>query len=591
MAQQLALLRTPEAYAGVTAYSHRHSGELAATAYLALGHAYLLDKRYSEAETALAQTRRADGELGDYADFLDAEASHNTGDEAAAETILHGFTARYPESIFDAEAPELEANVLLASNNLSGARQVLAAAEGSDSASRPGFQLVKGEVELAMNQNESAEATFKRLLLSRPLSPDALTARAKLTQMGAETTLTVSELHTLGDAYYNAGRYAEAAEQFRTLERSPGLDLQVRNGFAVAEAACNLKLKRLTPAQVQGLIDSNDEDGAHRLDLLMELARNRDDVADQQRILSEMETRFPSSPWLAEALFSARSNMYMLKHDYPKAIEYYGYLAEHFPSDKNAAAAHWRSGWLSYRLGLYAAAEKVFDDQIRLYPAATETVSALYWRGRLYEAQDHNPALAAANYRAIVRAYQHFFYAQMSRQRLSTLGATQPASDPQLDRFQPTPLPRLVDTFPEDSPHLAKARLLANAGLNEYIAREIKADPDSLSWSALAEAQIYSSYGETFRAVRAIKRALPGAASGFDSIYPAGVLADSAVSRSVVGYDPGRIGKEQSRSISGCVAHPAGVGVRPVSRLLCQRIRPHAIAAFSWGRRWLARRV
>ncbi len=74
-------------------------------------------------------------------------------------------------------------------------------------------------------------------------------------------------------------------------------------------------------------------------------------------------------------------------------------------------------------------------------------------------------------------------------------------------------MPHLVDTFPEDSPHLAKARLLANAGLNEYIAREIKADPDSSSWSALAEAQIYSSYGETFRAVRALKRALPSAAS------------------------------------------------------------------------------
>jgi soluble lytic murein transglycosylase len=74
-------------------------------------------------------------------------------------------------------------------------------------------------------------------------------------------------------------------------------------------------------------------------------------------------------------------------------------------------------------------------------------------------------------------------------------------------------VPHLVDSFPEDSPHLAKARLLANAGLNEYIAQEIKADPDSSSWSALAEAQIYASYGETYRAMRALKRALPYAAS------------------------------------------------------------------------------
>ena len=36
--------------------------------------------------------------------------------------ILHGFTDRYPESIFDAQEPELEANVLLAMNNLTAAR-------------------------------------------------------------------------------------------------------------------------------------------------------------------------------------------------------------------------------------------------------------------------------------------------------------------------------------------------------------------------------------------------------------------------------------------------------------------------------------
>src|SRR5208283_1845484 len=109
MAQQLATLRTPEAYAGVAAYAHSHTGDAAAAAYLALGHAYLLDKRYAEAETTLAAARHADGELADYSDFLDAQASHAAGDDPAAEAILHGFAGRYPESIFDAEEPELEA--------------------------------------------------------------------------------------------------------------------------------------------------------------------------------------------------------------------------------------------------------------------------------------------------------------------------------------------------------------------------------------------------------------------------------------------------------------------------------------------------
>jgi soluble lytic murein transglycosylase len=70
-----------------------------------------------------------------------------------------------------------------------------------------------------------------------------------------------------------------------------------------------------------------------------------------------------------------------------------------------------------------------------------------------------------------------------------------------------------VDAFPADSPHLAKARLVVSAGLNEYVADEIRADPEFAAMGSLAEAQIYASYGETFRAIRAAKRGLPNAAA------------------------------------------------------------------------------
>ncbi len=531
MAQQLALLRTPEAYAGVTEYARKHTGEAAAAAYLALGHAYLLDRRFAEAEASLAQARRAGEELADYADFLGAEANHQGGNDAAAEKLLKGFADRYPDSIFVDQAPELEATVLLALNHPDGARAALEAGADSDAMDRAGYQLAEGQVDLALGQVTAANAVFKKLLLEHPLTDEARTALVKLTQTGAASLLTVADLRSLGDAYYDAGRYNEAEEQYRALAHAPDLTAADRAGFAVAEAACQLKLKRLTTAQAEALPDTNDENGARRLDLLMELDRDRDDEAGQQRILAEMETRFPRSPWLSEALFSA-GNMYLLKRDYPKAIEYYGYLAAHFPASQDAAAAHWRAGWLNYRLGNYAEAARLFDEQIKLYPAADETVSALYWRGRLYETQDHYPVLAAANYRAIIRAYQHYFYAQMARERLAAL--TTPAGtdhspgtqekmaaeEPELNRFQPVPEPKLVDSFPVDSPHLAKAKLLANAGLNEFIAAEIKADPDSDSWSALAEAQIYANYGETFRAIHALKRALPYASAASISSIP-----------------------------------------------------------------------
>ena len=514
MAQQLATLRTPSAYAGVTSYAQHHTGEAAAAAYLALGHAYLLDKRYGEAIEDFRLARKAGAELADYADFLDARANHEVGNEETAEALLKGFAERYPESIFVAQAPELEANTLLAMKDAAGAERVLTAAGGTEAANRPGYQLAQAQAAFTLGQEQQAESLFKRLLLAHPLASEAEIARAKLTAMGAESSLTIAELRSLGDAYYNAGHYEEAGEQYRALARHASLDAASRAGFAVAAAACDLKLKLLSTAEAEALPDTPDDNGARRLYLLMEMARNRNDLDEQRRLVAEMQSRFPQSSWLAEALYDS-GNTYLLRREYPAAVEYYSDLATHFPDSKHASAAHWKAGWLSYRQGLYTEAARLFDEQIQLYPTAPEAVNALYWRGRLYETQEHKPAQAAANYRAIIRAYQHFFYAQMARQRLAALGnaPVQPDPQPQLDSFQPPPVPLLMESFPADSPHLAKARLLANAGLNDYIPQEIAADPDSASWSALAEAQIYASYGENFRALRAVKRALPYAAS------------------------------------------------------------------------------
>ncbi len=115
--------------------------------------------------------------------------------------------------------------------------------------------------------------------------------------------------------------------------------------------------------------------------------------------------------------------MYLLKRDYPNAVEYYRLPGEAFSLNQERRLCTLARGLAELPAGaLPRSRERIFDEQIRLYPAATETVAALYWRGRLYESQDHNPAQAAANYRAIVRAYQHFFYAQMARARLAALG-------------------------------------------------------------------------------------------------------------------------------------------------------------------------
>ena len=89
----------------------------------------------------------------------------------------------------------------------------------------------------------------------------------------------------------------------------------------------------------------------------------------------------------------------------------------------------------------------------------------------------------------------------MARQRLAQLEGKQATDTTQsaaasagetteLDQMKPADPPSLTTELP-DSPHLERASLLANAGLNDYISLEIAAVPGSGSWSALAEARIY----------------------------------------------------------------------------------------------------
>jgi soluble lytic murein transglycosylase len=146
------------------------------------------------------------------------------------------------------------------------------------------------------------------------------------------------------------------------------------------------------------------------------------------------------------------------------------------------------------------------DEQIERYAGGIEIPSALYWRGRIYEDEEHNFPQAVNYYRRLSDIYTDYYYANLARQRLSVLG-TQPATPPAppLNGVQMASMLELTGDLPENDTHLIKARLLANASLNEYIGPEIRASQGSEEWAALAQAEIYVSYGEYTRALQSMK--------------------------------------------------------------------------------------
>ncbi len=508
MAQQLVQMRTPSAYAGITAWAHSHPGEGASAAYLALGHAYLLDRKYPEAVSNLHNSKVQGESLADYADYLTAQANLQAGKLPEAENALSGFIEKYPESIFVNSIPVLQANLWLQQGDPQAALKVLSPNLTQPIANHADFQLALAKSYQLAGRQEEAAKTFRHVYLAFPLSGEAQQAKTQLATLSSMAPLTVGERRSHADALYAAGRFNDAADDYRALAADPAADENLKKELLIAAASCDWKLKRLSAKALDQIPDTNDEIGARRMYLEMELARSKDDTENQKQIVEQMETRFPQSQWLAEALYSS-GNMYLLRKDLPQAIIYYGELSKRFPRSTYAPSSHWRAAWLNYRIGQYAEAARLFDEQIAVYAGGKEIPAALYWRGKVYEEQEQKPELAAAYYKILSNTFLHYYYAQIARDRLEKMPSVVPASLPLLSSFKPATIPALTDDVPDDDPHMVKARLLANAGLNEYIPAEIQAAEDSDGWSALAEAGIYASYGENYRAMRVMKRAIP----------------------------------------------------------------------------------
>ncbi len=508
MAQQLATMRSPAAYAGVSSYAHSHTGEASAAAYIALGHAYLLDRKFPEAVTAFRQANAQGNALDDYADYLEAQADLQSNNLPQAENILSTFAQKHADSIFVPSVPVLQANLFIQEGDPQAALRILDAHKGEAIANHADYQLALAKTYQMAGRVPEATQLFRHTFLGFPLSNEAAVAKTQLAALGATSSLTVEERSHHADALFKAGRYSDAADEYRSLANDPAVTDGLKNSLLVASAACDWKLKRLSKETLERIPDSSDETGARRMYLLMELARDKDDGETQRNLVAQMETRFPSSQWLNEALYSS-GNMYLLRKDFPTAITYYGELAKRFPESSYAPSAHWRAAWLNYRTGQYSEAARLMDEQIAVYHGGKEIPSALYWRGRLYQNEEHRPDMAATYYRTVARVYRHYYYASIAQQRMNELGSVTPAVVASLNEMKPASIPTLTDDVPEDDPHVVRAHLLANAGLNEYIAPEIQAADGSDEWGALAEAKIYASYGENWRAMRSMKRAVP----------------------------------------------------------------------------------
>jgi soluble lytic murein transglycosylase len=513
MALQLLQDRTPQAYAGVEAYAHKHAStanpDASALAWLVLGYARYLDRNFPQARASWQHAGALEPVLGDYLAWLRASSYQAENNSAEVIRVLEGFEEKYPDSIELHDAQMLYAGALMASGD---PQRAVAYLEKRRQPYRPDTELAVARAYRSVDQRDKAAEILRRLYYESPLSPEADAAAIELHSLGeAQPVGTFEQRHLRAEMILKGKRYRDAVGELSPLmEQAPAeklADLQLDFAAALYHDRKRDDAQRLCESIVDSA-SANPTQKAQALYFLAELAREKEDVSRHADIISQMRNLAPDSDWFQEALRSA-GNMFILRRDYASAARFFAEMYQRQPGSRFAATAHWKQAWLTYRMGDKEAAAKLFDEQLDSYPTSSEVPAALYWRGRVAEDQG-NAALARGYYQKLSANYRYYYYANLGRDRLAKIGQQEIADPPGVNKLPLLSAPPHNWETPADNLRAQKARLLANAALCDFAVKELQsASPGSPPWLAKSIAGVYEDQGSYSHAIVTIKRAVP----------------------------------------------------------------------------------
>jgi soluble lytic murein transglycosylase len=514
MAQQLLQDRTPTAYAGVETYARRHAkddADAGALAWLVVGYARTLDHDYGKAIDPFNRAKAGASELGDYVACYLGDAYLKTGHTAEALSTVADFSKNFPDSLLIRDAHLVYANALLEEGRAQEAAAVL---EKDRAPVRSDVELAIGRAYEAAGEKQKAASAFRNLYFNLPNSIEADVAEGELRKLGISGS--VPERRTRADLLFKARHYSDAAHDYRGLvdEVSPADRPQIQLALAGALEKSGGSRDARQVLTAMGAQTGDTE--AQRLYLLSETERSTSDEEAVERTLNDLRRFGPASPWLEQALLSA-GNIYLLKRDYDRAIDYFRELQQRFPNGARASSAHWKAAWLTFRQLRIEEARQGFEQQIALYPDSAEVPNALYWRARLAE-EEGNPAMARAFYQKLSDRFRNYYYAELGRQRLKGLPGAPKEDTPHyalLDHISPLSTAGKITATdpPDDNLRVARARLLSNGALADMAVRELQAaankDEEGGTWAPPEMARVYQDLGRYDRGIEIMKHSMP----------------------------------------------------------------------------------
>ncbi len=443
---------------------------------------------------------------------------------------------------------------------------------------RSDVEFALGRAYAASGQSAKAADTFENIYYTMPASAEADAAYAELKKLPSAPQPTVAQLKIRAEALVARKRYADAADEYRSLTNQTSLNDRPAMQVAYADALHRSGRNRDAKQVLASVGPLSAELSAQRLYLLGQLAWAANDNDTFYRSVDELRQADPTSPWLEQALLSA-ANLHLVHHEYDQALDAFREAQQRFPYGVRASYTHWKAAWLTLRQGRNQDAKKAFEEQITLYPAGGETPAALYWRARLAE-EDNQPQMARAFYEKLSDRYRNFYYAELARDRMKHLPPAPADAVTQyavLDRVPPlTSNGKIADSDPpQDELHVQKAELLGNGGLVDFAVRELQAAASKAggSWATGETAQLYVETGHYDRAIEYMKHSAPNyfaldipdlPRKYWEALFPKPFWSDLKRSSTANGLDPYLVAsliRQESEFNPGAVSRANAVGL------------------------------
>ncbi len=383
---------------------------------------------------------------------------------------------------------------------------------------QPAGDTLLAECYRASGDLASAAVFFQQVYYRYPMSPEAAEAAAALPELKASLhdlypPPTTQAMFERAGKLARAGDYRRARPEYQAiLAATGGVDrelVRVRLGELDYWAAQTTQAYNY----LRSLDLSAPEADAERLYYMAECARRLDQDDRLMDAIRKMEA-YSDSPWRLKALITA-GNRYLVENRSADYLPIYHACYESFTGPQ-ADYCHWKVAWYSY-LHRQANAADLLREHLERFPGSDRAPAALYFLGRLAEADD--PAAAKAFYAQITERYPNAYYNDLADQRLAQpalFGAVESATVREFLNTVVWPVSRPAmkfDPTPATQARLERARLLAAAGLEDQADGELRYGArmeDQPHVLAVKLAQVAGKYSPPYRSLQLLKSLVPG---------------------------------------------------------------------------------